>query len=180
MSNGVVFQGDRVRAAKYGVTKLFSQHFNLDRGLLYLGRGALLGVLVIAGWLLPVLGWQVVLSPPPPLATPGLPTEVAHELAAQHLFGRIGTPSITSSEATADYRLVGVIFGKGQSPSLALLLREGESRPQVVASGGEVAPGLRLARVERQRAVLSRDGRELVLQLPEGAARARTPGSNLD
>ena len=167
-----------MQAAKPGLTTLLGQRFSLDQGLLWLGRFALLGVLVGGCWLLLILAWQLALSPPaPPLGVPGPPAEVGRELAARHLFGHQQGAGNAAGDVKGEFRLLGVIAGSGQTSSVALLLRDGDARPLVVVTGGEAAPGIRLLRVEKNRAVLLRDGLEVVLQLPGDTRRSSVSGS---
>ena len=118
-------------------------------------------------WLLQLQLWQFLTPrglPAPPL--PESPSATAAQLAGLHLFGLAAQPRPTQAESQ-EFRLVGLIAASGDKPGAALLLRQGESRPLVVANGASPAPGLVLQRMEPRAVWLSRDGVETRLALPE-------------
>lgn len=118
-------------------------------------------------WLLQLQLWQFLTPrglPAPPL--PESPSASAAQLAELHLFGLAAQPRPTQAESQ-EFRLVGLIAASGDKPGAALLLRQGESRPLVVANGASPAPGLVLQRMEPRAVWLSRDGVETRLALPE-------------
>lgn len=134
----------------------------------WLGRLASLVVLAVGAWLLAAIGWQLVPSPPsPPPAAPGAPVDVAHDVAARQLLGKMAAMAAPTTGGDGGFRLLGVIAGGGQTPGVALVQASGESKPKVVAEGGEVAAGVRLLRVEQRQVLLSQNGREVGLKLPE-------------
>lgn len=134
---------------------------------IWLGRVAWLLVLAVGAWLLAAVGWQLVPSPPsPPPPVPGAPTDVAREVAVRHLLGEVMATSAPTTGGDGGFRLLGVIAGGGRTPGVALVQASGESRPKVVAEGGEVAAGVRLLRVEQRQVLLSQGGREIRIELP--------------
>lgn len=116
--------------------------------------------LSMLAWVLAYWTWQWVApasNPRAQTATP--PTRVA---AANGLFGDMPRERAPATETTT---LIGVIAATASSDGYALL-RIAEQPMRAIREGEEIAPGIRLAKVEPDQVLLERDGAFETLALP--------------
>lgn len=132
----------------------------------HLGLG--FSLIVVAGgcWLLAGLFWGFTSPlPRPALPRDTQPVPVAERLAARSLFA--GTPATARSAETTDgWRLIGVSASGDTRTARAIIRREGQLPPLVLAIGDELGSGNRLLRIEPDQVVLGNAGRKTVLALP--------------
>ncbi len=116
-------------------------------------------------------------SPPPGVmaidgATRRQPADVA-AIRAWHLFGKLETsrpgavPPVVIPATPLNLRLVGIFFAERGGPWALALIADGNSLERGYRVGDALPGGARLERIERDQAVVSRNGREEVLKLPK-------------
>lgn len=131
--------------------------------------GQLLAALVagIGIWVLAGLLWGFS-SPPPRPVTPGeaRPQILAERIAARALFATRGDSVATPAITLDNWQLLGVTASDDERTARAIIRREGQSTPQVLAIGDEIDRGIRLLRIEPQQIVLRGASGENVLSLP--------------
>jgi hypothetical protein len=135
----------------------------LDR----LGRLASLLVLAGGAWLLAGLAWDFGM----PTGRPAIAHESSAADAAERLAGRSPfaspAPAAQSAVTPSSLMLVGVAASAERGRARAVIRREGQPAPLVAAVGDEIAPGLRLQRIERDQVVLTGPAGESRLALPQ-------------
>jgi len=124
-------------------------------------------------------------SPPPGTvaidgATRRQPADVA-AIRAWHLFGKLETsrpvtaPPVVIPATPLNLRLVGIFFAERGGPWALALIADGSSLERGYRVGDELPGGARLERIERDQAVVSRNGREELLKLPK-LSESQRPG----
>lgn len=124
-------------------------------------------------------------SPPPGTvaidsATRRQPADVA-AIRAWHLFGKLETgrpvaaPPVVIPSTPLNLRLVGIFFAERGGPWALALIADGNSLERGYRVGEVLPGGARLERIERDQAVISRNGREELLKLPK-LSESQRPG----
>lgn len=142
---------------------------------------ATLGLLAIFCWMLANWTW-LVMAPSVPVVVPDAQSVIdAHAaretIVRSRLFASSASPEQrqASTPTTLDLKLVGVMASKsGRGPSLAVLNLHKKAN-QVFAEGGEIAPGVILARIVKDHVLIRRQGTLERVDFPESA---RVPGTS--
>ena len=149
--------------------RLLSARIDTAVILPWLGRLAAVVMLGLLGWLGAGIYWTLS-APESVRAGAQMETDLQkaqQAVAGRHLFGVYVVASATSS--VSDIRLNGAIAGqKPGQRAYALLSIEGKPS-QLVREGEELAPGIKLQRVEARQVELLRGGQSQTLTLPENS-----------
>lgn len=134
-------------------------------------------VFVLGCWVIAGLIWDFHL---PVQATfvdlPRKPATVADKFEHSMMFGGSAAgdkPQL--AEAEAALRLLGVLHTANAETTRAIVLRDGETRPQVIALGSAIDGDTLVKRIAARQVFLTTHGREILLNLPEQAAASPTP-----
>lgn len=129
------------------------------------GERLLSGVSVVAAaGLFAHFFWQL----PLPLPAPAFFAREAVQPVANRLAEAWSEENAPSPEATAaslDLRLIG-LYSDPQGKSIALIQRDGESKPWLLLAGQGHASGLSLLEARKNSVVLADEGRKIELALP--------------
>lgn len=129
-------------------------------------------VFVLGCWVIAGLVWDFHL---PVQATfvdlPRKPATVADKFEHSMMFGGSAAgdkPQL--AEAEAALRLLGVLHSANSETTRAIVLRDGETRPQVIALGSAIDGDTVVNRIAAKQVFLATRGREILLNFPEQAA----------
>ena len=131
--------------------------------------GKLLAALVAGTgiWLLAGLLWGFSSPPAPPLPVwESRPQVVGERIAARALFASREHTAATPATAVDNWQLLGVTASDNARSARAIIRREAQAQPLILAIGDDLDRGIRLLRIEPEQVVLRGSGGEMILSLP--------------
>lgn len=137
----------------------------------WLVASAWLLALVLTAWVASRLVLHFTSPTPPAVSPPPLPTaeEAVRQIAAATLFDGAAPKAAKTAAPAAQYRLIGVATGFGTWSGFALIQANGGAT-QAVPLGAELAPGVRLVRLEARAAEIERNGARETIPLAQDTA----------
>ena len=125
-------------------------------------------MLAILAWMGTNIFWTLTTKTvmPPPMVLETEPQQAAQTLVGRHLFGEVASGE-AAAVTSLDIRLTGVIAAQ-QPGKTAMAFLAFEGKPALaIREGDEVAPGIKLGRVQPGQVELVRGGRTQILMLPD-------------
>lgn len=101
--------------------------------------------------------------------SPADPALVEREIAQRHLFGVL-LQEVSSSAATQQFRLIGLVTHFGSSSGFAILQANGETESIAAIVGEEFMPGVTLTGITERAVEISQGGTQTILKLEDEKA----------